>query len=228
MYINSSAIRCLVFQDCLNVWLVWIGCERGLVDRRQTLEDRDDFGSRKTASLYAGRKTKYPYAGRLQRFQALFAQSAIKVLLRKSNSRRKFSGCLIYTIVLFIVSEILFRTGFFRLPVLLELSMNGSRQTRSIPSCLSSRWWGRRPHFLCRRIRMSACDRSTLDLFVLVPIRTVVVSAVVRNRTNSNEDTDAHRCTYEERPYELVRDLYFFLVFTGVVYFDGELLKKNH
>ena len=73
---------------------------------------------------------------------------------------------------------------------------------------------------------MSACDRSTLNLFVLVPIRAVVVSAVVRNRTNSNEDTDAHRCTYEERPYELVRDLYFFLVFTGVVYFDGELSKK--
>lgn len=84
-------------------------------------------------------KTKYPYAGRLQRFQALFAQSAIKVLLRKSNSREIFPGCLIYTIVLFIVSEILFRTGFFRLPVLLELSMNGSRQTRSIPSCSSSR-----------------------------------------------------------------------------------------
>jgi len=59
------------------------------VDRRQTLEDRDDSGSRKTASFYAGRKTKYPYAGRLQRFQALFAQSAIKVLLRKSNSRKK-------------------------------------------------------------------------------------------------------------------------------------------
>lgn len=73
---------------------------------------------------------------------------------------------------------------------------------------------------------MSACDRLTLDLFVLVPIRAVVVSAAVRNRANSNEDTDAHRCTYEERPYELVRDLYFFLVFTGVVYFDGELLKK--
>ena len=73
---------------------------------------------------------------------------------------------------------------------------------------------------------MRARDRSTLNLFVLVPIRTVVVPAAVRNRTNSNEDTDAHRCTYEERPYELVRDLYFFLVFTGVVYFDGELLKK--
>ena len=102
MYINSSAIRCLVFQDCLNVWLVWIGCERGLVDRRQTLEDRDDSGSRKTASFYAGRKTKYPYAGRLQRFQALFAQSAIKVLLRKSNSREIFFrlfdlyDCIIY------------------------------------------------------------------------------------------------------------------------------------
>ena len=103
------------------------------------MEDRDDSGSRKTASLYAGRKTKYPYAGRLQRFQALFAQSAIKVLLRKSNSREILSRLFDLYDYIIIVSEILFLTGFFRLPILLEPSMNGSRQTGSIPSCSSSR-----------------------------------------------------------------------------------------
>ena len=94
----------------------------------------------KSCKFLCGEKNKVSLCRSASTLSSTFCSISNKGFCYVNQTAGKFfSGCLIYTIVLFIVSEILFLTGFFRLPVLLELSMNGSRQTRSIPSCSSSR-----------------------------------------------------------------------------------------